>query len=174
VPIVSVFSLYEPDIYINIIRLAALLGYTSIFVSIMLTKFLREVRKIFGQPFLKVHHWFAIIGLISITVHPIALAIYSASLLVFIPDFSSWLSFWALAGRPALYLAYIATVVALLRNRIKKYWRFLHGLMYVVLTFAFVHGYLIGTDFTNPVIAILYLGMLVLTYIVAILKRTAK
>lgn len=172
VPFVSVFSIYDPDIYASVIRLAALLGYTSIFISIVLTKFLREVRQIFGRPFLKVHHWFGAIGLISITIHPVVFSIYTASLLVFIPDLSSWYAFWSLAGRQALYLAYIATIVGLLRNRITKYWRVLHGLMYVVLTFAFVHGFLIGTDFTNPVITILFLGMLVLTYIVAILKLT--
>ena len=74
------------------------------------------------------------------------------------------LIFWSLAGRPALYLAYIAVLASLFRTRIDRYWRYLHGLMYVVLTFAFVHGYLIGGNFTNPIIIVLFLAMLILAY----------
>lgn len=174
VPIVSVALLGEPNLYVNIIRLGALLGYVSIFVSTVLSNYLREVRQIFGRPFLKVHHWFAILGVILITVHPVTFAIYTGSLLVMVPDFSSWYAFWSLAGRPALYLAYVAVLAGLLRNRVKKYWRFIHGLMYVVLTFAFVHGLLIGANFANPVIAGLFGVMLIFSYAVGILKRVSS
>jgi len=159
-----ILSSGESDIFAIIIRFGALYGYTSIFLATILSNYLREVRMIFGQPFMKIHHYFAIIGMISITAHPVVISIYVGSLLVFIPDFSSWIAFWSLAGRPALYLAYIAVLSSIFRRSIDRYWRYLHGLMYVVLTFAFVHGYLIGTNFTNPFIVILFLTMLILAY----------
>ncbi|TFG34794.1 hypothetical protein EU527_01710 [Candidatus Thorarchaeota archaeon] len=159
-----ILSSGELDLYLIVVRFGALYGYASIFFATILSNFLREVRKIFGKPFMRVHHYFAIIGMISITIHPVVFSIYAGSFLVFIPDFSSWLTFWSLAGRPALYLAYIAVLASLLRMKIERYWRYLHGLMYVVLTFAFVHGYLIGANFTNPIIVILSLTMLFLAY----------
>lgn len=172
-----VLSSGETDVYLILARLCALYGYTSIFFATILSNFIREVRKVFGRPFLKIHHYFAIIGMIAITVHPVVISIYSASILMFIPDFSSWLSFWSLAGRPALYLAYIAVLASIFRTRIDRYWRYLHGLMYVVLTFAFVHGYLIGANFTNPFIVGLFLAMLVIAYFTGInrsLKRSKR
>lgn len=168
---ISVFLLPITSIYLIVIQIAALFGYISLFLSTVLTNYVREVRVIFGKPFLSVHHWFASLGLILITVHPVMVAISAASLLVFIPDFSSWYTFWSLAGRPALYLAYIAALAGLLRNRIKRYWKYIHGFMYVVLTFAFVHGLLIGGSFQNPVIVVLFLMLLVIAYGVAIAKR---
>ena len=174
VVILSVLLQAGPSFYLDIVRLGALIGYVSVFISTMLTNYIREVRDIFGRPFMRVHHWFGALGLIFMTLHPVVYSIYAASLLVFIPDFSSWYSFWSLAGRQALYIAYIATATALLRTRIPKYWRYLHGLMYVVLVFAFVHGLLIGTDLANPLIAILFLSMLILALAVAIRKRLVK
>ncbi len=171
IPGLNVLLLGESDIYLNIIRFSALTGLVSLFISTILSNYLREVRKIFGKPFLRVHHWFAALGLILITIHPVVFAIYTASVLVFIPDFSSWYAFWSLAGRPALYLAYVATLAGILRNRTQKYWRYIHGIMYVVLGFAFVHGLLIGTNFANMFIAIFFAILLLVSYSLAVLKR---
>lgn len=172
--LVEVLTEGESSPLLVIVRIGALAGYVSVFLSTVLAGYLREVRLIFGRPFMSVHHWFAALGLVFMTAHPVAFAIYAADLTVFIPDVSSWLAFWALAGRPALYMAYVATLAALMRNRIKNYWRYLHALMYVVLVFAFIHGYLIGASFVNPLIVTLFLGMLIVAFGVGIKKRLPK
>lgn len=173
-PLVAIVVSGESDPLYAVVRIGALLGYVSVFLSTVLSGYLRKVRKVFGRPFLKVHHWFAALGLVLMTAHPVAFAIYASDITVFIPDVSSWLAFWSLAGRPALYIAYIATLAALLRNRIKDSWRYLHALMYVVLVFAFIHGYLIGASFVNPFIVILFLGLLIVAFGVGIKKRLPK
>jgi len=154
-----------------IARLLALWGFLSLGIAVILTPFLREIMKVFGKPFLQVHHTFAAVGLLLPTLHPVTLAIASMNPALFIPVVSSWERFWLNAGRPALYLLYIAFAAVLLRKYIPKYWRGVHGLMYVVLLFAVVHGNLIGTDFENPVIWVLFNTLFALAVAAFFLKR---
>ena len=90
---------------------------------------------------------------------------------VFIPDFSSWYGFWSLGGRLALILIYIAIVGALLRKKTTKYWRIIHALNYVALLLAYIHGVLIGTDFQNIGILIIFTCMIILSFGTLIFKR---
>ena len=159
------------DPYIVVARLLALWGFLSLAIATLLTPFLREIANVFGRPFLAVHHTFAAVGLLLPTLHPVTLAISAMNLAVFIPVFSSWGRFWLLAGRPALYLLYIAFAGVLLRKYIPKYWRWVHGLMYVVLLFAIVHGNLLGTDFRNPIIWTLFNVLFALVVAAFVLKR---
>jgi hypothetical protein len=140
-----------------IVRLAALYGFLMVATAVMMTPFLIPIARIFGRPFLRVHHAFAVGGVLLLTVHPISFAVLVMTPAVFIPNFQSWIDFWANAGRPAFILLYIAILGGLLRTRLKQ-WRYFHSLMYVMLLFAIVHGNLIGTDFTNPGIRIVYNG----------------
>lgn len=161
---------YE-DPFRVIARLLALWGYLSLAIATLLTPFLREVMAVFGRPFLSVHHTFAAVGLLLPTLHPVTLAIRSMNPALFIPTFSSWERFWLLAGQPALYLLYIAFAGVLLRKYIPKHWRWVHGLMYVVLFFAIVHGNLIGTDFQDPIVRVLFNTLFVLVVAAFVLKR---
>jgi hypothetical protein len=90
---------------------------------------------------------------------------------IFIPVFSPWGRFWALASRPAPYLLYIAFAGVLLRKYIPKYWRWVHGLMYVALLFAVVHGNLIGDDFRDPIVWVLFNTLFALVVAAFVLKR---
>ena len=139
-----------------LVRLFALYGYLFLSVATLTTPFLREVTLAFGKPFLRVHHAFAAIGVVLITLHPIFFAVQQVSLAVFIPSFKSWSSFWMLAGRPALIIIYIAVFAAFLRTKALKYWRSFHALMYVALLFGIVHGHLMSDDFQNPLIAVIF------------------
>jgi len=152
------------------IRLFALWGYTAITIAAILTPILKEVTQIFGKPFIKIHHFFAFSGLILITLHPISSAIEAMDAGVFIPVFDSWTGFWVYAGRPALYLIYIAIIAAVYRRKIRP-WKIIHGLMYVVLLFGFVHGILIGTDFSNLPILIIFSLLFGLTMFTLVAKR---
>jgi DMSO/TMAO reductase YedYZ heme-binding membrane subunit len=139
-----------------LVRMFALYGYLFLGVATLTTPFLKEITQAFGKPFLKVHHSFSIIGIIFITLHPVFNAIERLSLSVFLPRFDSWNIFWLLAGRPAFIILYVAVLAAILRAKAPKYWRAFHALMYVVLLFGIVHANLIGDDFQNLGIMIIF------------------
>lgn len=153
------------------VRLFALWGYLAIAIATLMTPFLKEIYKNFGRPFIKIHHLFAAIGLACATLHPVLFAIEMSNWRVFIPDFSSWYNFWRLGGRPALILLYVAIIGVLIRKNIKKYWRAIHALMYVVLLLGFVHGVIIGTDFANIGIMIIFSIIFASSVLAFIYKR---
>ncbi|TFF95675.1 hypothetical protein EU546_02840 [Candidatus Thorarchaeota archaeon] len=161
----------SPEWTDSLVRFCALAGFTSLFLSTVLSAFTREVYKIFSRPFMGVHHIFAVAGMILITIHPLTLAVVSLDLTVFIPDVSSLDAFLALGGRAAIYLFYIALVGAFARRVVPKYWRFIHGLVYVGLVLAYVHGLLIGTDFANPFVSVLFTVMLAASFLVLLYRR---
>jgi len=140
-------------------------------IATIMTPFLKEITKLFGKPFIKIHHIFAVFGLASATIHPVTYSIQAQNILVFIPSFASWYDFWSLAGRPALPIIYVALIAVLLRNQIQNYWRPVHALMYIVLFFGIVHGNLIGTDFQNIVILIIFNSLFGAAIVTFILKR---
>jgi predicted ferric reductase len=153
------------------LRFFGLYGYLFLSVTTLVTPFLREVTQAFGRPFLKVHHSFSILGIALITLHPVFNAIERLSLSVFVPRFDSWERFWMFAGRPAFIILYIALVAAILRAKAPKYWRAFHALMYVVLLFGIVHANLIGDDFQNLGIMIVFNALFLASLASFALKR---
>jgi len=153
------------------VRFFALTGFYMLAIAALLTPFMRQVYQEFGKSFQDVHHIFAAIGLATATLHPIIFAIEVSDITVFIPDLSSWYAFWSLGGRQALILIYIATIAAFIRGKIPKYWKSIHALMYLVLLFALVHGYLIGTDFENIGIQIIFTALFLASLGALIYKR---
>jgi predicted ferric reductase len=161
----------EEEITHLALRFFGLYGYLFLSVATLTTPFLREVTQAFGKPFLKVHHSFSILGIVFITLHPVFNAIERLSLSVFVPRFDSWERFWMFAGRPAFIILYIALVAALLRAKAPKYWRAFHALMYVVLLFGIVHANLIGDDFQNLGIMIVFNALFLASLASFALKR---
>jgi DMSO/TMAO reductase YedYZ heme-binding membrane subunit len=158
------------------LRLAGLYGFLMIAIATLMTPFLSSVYRIFGTPFLKIHHLFAAFGIVLATVHPLSLAVLVMNPAVFIPRTDSWLSFWRNAGRVAFILIYVALAGALLRKRIAG-WRYLHALMYLVLLFAIIHANLVGTDFTNPGILVIFNGIfaaVVLVFFYSLWKKAGS
>lgn len=152
-------------------RLFALLGMVSMSISAMMTPFAIELYKIFGKSFVKLHHIFAILGVILITLHPVIFAVYVMNPLVFIPVVNDWVAFWELAGRPALILIYIGVVAGILRKTFNNQWKKVHALLYVALFFGIVHGTLIGTSFQNPIILITFYGLFIGVILAFAIKR---
>ncbi len=157
-----------------ITRFFALTGIVSLFNATFLSAFLRDVTRVLGKPFIKIHHVFAILGTALITTHPVVLAINFMNPTVFIPSFESWLAFWRLAGRPALILIWIALVAVLLKRLLKRSWRALHALNYIALTFGVVHGLLLVGSRQNVVIAIIYVALLGFSFFTFTYKRYLK
>jgi DMSO/TMAO reductase YedYZ heme-binding membrane subunit len=157
-----------------VIRVAALLGYLAIFLSVLSSAYLVQLVRAFGRPFVKVHHVVAISGLFLMMLHPLAIAWNSASLGVFLPDISSVLRFLTLGGRVVWILVAVAAAAAWLRGRVGKSWRVIHYLNYLAFWLATAHAILIGTDFQSLVMRAIAVAMALATVAVLVQKRLPR
>lgn len=157
-----------------VIRAAAMLGYLAVFVTAVTSAYMRELFQLLGRPFIRVHHVYSVVGLVLITLHPLAAALRSSSLLVFLPDFSSFYQFFSLGGRPAWYFIVAASLAALYRAAIGQRWRLIHYLNYVAFLLATVHAILIGTDFVSPVMKGIAILMALVVIWVLVRKRVQR
>lgn len=155
----------------NWIRLAGLTGFVLLAVAATMTPFSRDIYQTCGRSFLVFHHAFAISGLVLITLHPVFLAIRLMNPAVFLPVFSPFTNFLMLAGRPSLILIYVALAGILLRRAIPGYWRVVHGLVWVALILGIIHANLIGIDFSNPVVFVIFNALAVVAVGALLLKR---
>lgn len=155
----------------SLVRAAALFGYGTLFLVIVSTEYLREMRRLFGKPFLTVHHILAVTALALVIIHPIAVALASRDVTVFVPQFTSLRTFFTLGGRIALYLIFIAVFAALLRACIKSFWRLIHWLNYVAFALAFVHSWLLGTNISTSALRFIWPVMAGLVLLIWVHKR---
>lgn len=153
------------------VRLFALNGFIALSIAAIMTPFLREITLYFKKPFIRVHHYFAAVGLTLITLHPVTLAVMSMNPAVFVPNLNSLYLFLFFGGRQALIIIYIAVVAVLLRRKMVAYWRPFHALMYVALFFGVVHGALSGRDLQNPFILIAFSALFAAAIAAFVLKR---
>ena len=152
------------------IRVTGLIGFASLFASIIMSNFFEEyIVKNKNDMF--THHIFSIIGIIFITLHPAINAINKADFGVFLPKFDSWDVLWELAGRPALILLYVGFVSGILLKIYKMSLRTLHMIVYIAMFFGLVHAFILGTDFQNPYIAFVFVLLFIVMIYVLIDKR---
>jgi DMSO/TMAO reductase YedYZ heme-binding membrane subunit len=151
-----VFPGSEEGFVSQLVMFFGLYGYLLLSVATMTAPFVKEAKKAFGASFTKVHHAFSILGLVFITLHPVFNAVDSLSLSVFVPNFTSWITFWTFAGRPAFIILYIAFFAAVLRRKVSKYWQLFHALTYIALLFGIVHANLLDDDFRTLGIVLIF------------------
>jgi len=157
-----------------LIRGAALLGYLTIFLSILSAAYLVPLVRFFGRPFVKVHHVASITGLVAMLVHPIAIAVNAGSLSVFVPQFSSLRVFLTLAGRVVWPLVAIAALAAWLRKPLGKNWRLIHYLNYLAFWLVTAHAILIGSNFQSWIMRGLAIVLALITVAVLVVKRLPR
>jgi DMSO/TMAO reductase YedYZ heme-binding membrane subunit len=165
------FSLGSGTPLVLATRLLALNGYIALAVAAIITAFLKEITLFLKKSFIKIHHYLAIAGLILITAHPIAFIIQTQTPSLLFPNTQSLFLFFYYGGSPALILVYIALIAALLRTKIIPYWRYIHALLYVALFFGVVHANLIGQDFQNIVLGVIYDALFAAVIAAFALKR---
>jgi sulfoxide reductase heme-binding subunit YedZ len=157
-----------------LIRGAALLGYLTIFLSIVSSAYMVPLVRFFGRPFVKVHHVASITGLVAMMVHPLTIAWNSGTLSVFVPNFSSLTLFLTLGGRVVWPLVGIAALAAWLRKPIGKNWRAIHYLNYLAFWLITAHAILIGTNFQSLPVRIVAVVLALVTIAVLIKKRLPR
>jgi sulfoxide reductase heme-binding subunit YedZ len=154
-----------------LIRGTALMGYLAIFLSIVSSAYVRQVYRVFGRPFIKVHHILSVTGLTLVTLHPLGAAINAASPSVFLPRFDSWTVFLELGGRPAWYLIAAASLAAVLRRAIGRNWRAIHFLNYAAFLLGTVHAIMIGTDFQHTIVKAVSVALALVVVVIFIQRR---
>jgi len=171
IPLITIFINGYDDFFQLFRRITGVTGISSLFVAILLSLLVRQSRHIFGVAYLKIHHFFSIAGFLLISLHPVIMLIDFGTARILIPDFRSWNSFFTNGGRLALYIIYFATIAALLRKRIVRYWRYLHVLIYPAFILGAVHGLRQGSDLNNAVLSIMFIIMIVTVSIIFFFKR---
>ena len=132
-------------------RGAALLGYQAEFLAVLSSTVVKQMRRVFGRPFISMHHILSVAGLVLLTLHPLGVAIDAASARVLLPQFDSLIAFFQWGGPAALVLFAVAALVALLRKTIGRRWRVIHLFTYVAFWLGTIHGILLGTDLQSGV-----------------------
>ena len=153
------------------IRLFALNGYIALSIAAIMTPFLKEITLFFKKSFVKVHHYFALVGLLLITLLPITVYIQTLNPTVFLPNFESLYLFFFFGGSIALILIYVAFGAVLARRRIGAYWRPFHMLMYLALFIGIIHANLRGTDFQNIYLSIIFDALFTAALAAFVMKR---
>ena len=153
------------------IRGCALLGYLAIFLAVIISAYMRQMIRIFGRPFIQVHHILSVTGLVLVTLHPLGVAWDYGSLGVFVPLFDSLVVFLRWGGRPAWYLIGVASLAAVLRKTFRQNWRTVHTLNYPAFFLATVHAIMLGTDFQPLIMKALPLAMSLVVVAIFIQKR---
>lgn len=140
-------------------RAAGLFAYYFIFLAILSSEYMKQMKKVFGQGFIRIHHHLARLGISLMLLHPIAFAFEKQSISVFIPVFYPFMEFLELAGRPALYLVIIAVAVGVYRKHFIRKWKKIHYLNYPAFLLIFIHSWLIGTDLNSGIMQLLWVCM---------------
>ncbi|WP_129596787.1 ferric reductase-like transmembrane domain-containing protein [Methanohalophilus profundi] len=147
-------------------RAAGLFAYYFIFLAILSSEYMKQMKKVFGQGFIRIHHYLARLGISLMLLHPIAFAFEKQSISVFFPVFYPFIEFLELAGRPAFYLIIIAVAAGVYRKHFIRKWKKIHYLNYPAFLLIFIHSWLIGTDLNSAIMQLLWVCMaLVITAI---------
>jgi len=154
----------------TVVRAAALLGYVGLFWLIVSSEYVREMRKVFGRVYLKVHHPLAVVTWVLIVAHPLSYALLVSDPKVLLPVLWPLRRFLELGGRAALYLFALASVTAIVRRSLKKSWRYVHRLSFLAFPLVFIHAWLIGSDLISPLLQVIWVAMAVVVLVITVHK----
>ncbi|WP_406657807.1 ferric reductase [Methanolobus sp. ZRKC2] len=153
-----------------IIRTCGLFSNLFIFMAIISSEYMLQMRKTFGRSFINVHHQLSRIGIALMLIHPLPFVIQKG-VVALIPVFYPPVTFLELAGRPALYIVLIAVLAAVYRKKIPRKWKNIHKLNYLAFLLIFFHAWLVGTDLQSLSMQLIWIVMLLIVAAVFIHKH---
>ncbi len=143
-----------------LLRVSGVFIFTLLFIQIILGAYMGKLTNKFGSWVFKVHAIQGPIIYLLAMIHPFFLLVFNYKLFHTIDPFYIYTQACLLCktkielfytfGRLAFWLLTIGVFAALFRNSegwLKKNWRKLHILNYVVFFFVAIHGYFLGSDF---------------------------
>lgn len=163
-----------PTVTRAVMRTAALLGYSALFLSSLSALWLRELTRRLGRPFIRLHHTLVIVAWVGIGLHVGSAVWETLSLSVLVPNFSSLETFLTLGGRPALYVLLLATLVAVYRARIGRTWKRWHWASYLAFGLISAHALLLGASFQHPLARVFPIAWLAALSISFVLRRRSS
>ncbi len=158
----------------TVMKICALSGFLSLSCAVLMNLNKPYLQQILGKPFLPVHHLFAFGGFILITLHPLLFLLMNPDLTIIFPDTASSSFFPLLWGKVAIIIVYFAFIAGLLRNSLKSHWKFIHRLIYPALIIAYIHAWVIGSNFSHPAIWIIYTILIVLIIITGVIRMRRR
>lgn len=172
--IITFIMLQTPDDSIGMLRrFAGTFGYLAVFLSIVSSEYIVEMRKISGLPFIKAHHNLARIGILLILIHPLTFILQGRGFQIFSPISFPVNPYIGFFGRPAFYLFLIAAGIALYRRKYRN-WLKIHYLSYLAFLLVTVHALMLGDDFESNIMRALALVMAIIVTGIFIHKRLAR
>lgn len=159
---------------LNLARAAGLIGYIALFLAILSFEFMTEMTRLYGRPYLVVHHRLAFAGLGLALLHPLAMTGIARDSSVLVPRFGSLRTFLTFGGPPALYLLLIAAAAGFLRGRIGSSWKYIHWLNYVAFFLILAHSWLMGTNVPQGILSVLWPAMALIVLVVLVHKHLLR
>lgn len=157
-----------------LVRGLALSAYQLVFLATLSTANLPALAKLFGRPFIKVHHVATISAFVAMVLHPLGYAFVTGSFDSLVPRAASVYDFFLWAGRPALVLFLVAVITGALRLTFKKSWRTFHFAVYLGFLLATVHANLIGASFASLPVRIVSWIFAAVATVVFVRKRLQR
>jgi predicted ferric reductase len=163
-----------PALY-SLARGAALVGYLFVALAVISSAYIRPLVKRYRKPFVSLHHWVSITGLVLLVIHPLLLVIVNGSIDVLLMAYRSWDNLLTYGGSTALLMLLIAALMATKGGRQNRFWRYVHWLTYLVLILGTVHAVRLGTSVaTLPALRIVLILIAIAGAVVFVVKRTGR
>ncbi|MDY6794945.1 MAG: hypothetical protein SWK76_06660 [Actinomycetota bacterium] len=145
------------------LRLAALLAFTLIFLNIVTGAFRPSLNRVFrARALQRVHVAIGLTGFSLALAHGILAAIYG--LAGFNPV--------VVAVGPAVLVLLAATILtALTRHRLRRTWRWVHRLNYVIFAAVFIHALILGYDLRDSLLLRVFFVIYVILATAGLLYR---
>lgn len=164
-------------------RVTGVLLFTLLFIQIVLGAFMDKLEGLLGSLVFKVHTFFGPVIYVIALIHPLFLFIFNFKIFHTFDPFYIYTQACLLCnkkielfysfGRIGLWLLTITVIAGLFRKTegwLKKNWRKLHILNYLVFFLIAVHGYFIGSDFKVFPFNYFFYASIITVFITIILK----
>jgi len=168
------------ELIYSLFKIAGLVAFTLIGIQVSTGPFMSVWEKLYGSKYYLFHAFSGIFSLVFAFLHPILLFVYLAIVKTSFFNFVSGFTFHVYLGPLALLLMILTVSTATSSVLIKKVafgrWRYIHFLNYAVFISAFLHSFIIGSDFTasDSPLRVMWISFLIIMILGFIYSRFTR